>query len=124
MGAWGYKPMENDEALEWMANEIEMPLFEAIRNKIQDFFGNSEDDVKKSEVEAAVGLLLDFAAPLRMENGKVDLRHLASENQIWDQAIAAIEKLRADEKWLEQWNSGEKKKEVLHHLLAKLNQRL
>jgi hypothetical protein len=122
MGAWGYKPTENDEALEWIANEVEMPLFEAITTKIQDFLLNSEDDVKKSEVQAAIALLLGFVAPLRMENGQVDLSYLAAKNKIWEQAISAIEKLKADKQWLQQWNSADKKKEALDDLLAKLNQ--
>jgi len=62
MGAWGYKPFENDYALEWLANDVEMPNVEAIRSALQRYLSEPKpDDVIKHEVEAAIATLIHIS---------------------------------------------------------------
>jgi uncharacterized protein DUF4259 len=61
MGAWGYGAMENDEALEWLVNEVEAPLLVKIKQAFNAYLEQSEkDEVRLSEAEAAAALLIDL----------------------------------------------------------------
>jgi len=62
MGAWGYKPLENDYALEWLANDIEPPMMKAIRRTFHGFLRSKRsDDVRRHQVEAAATLLVEYS---------------------------------------------------------------
>jgi hypothetical protein len=124
MGAWGYNPFENDEAMEWVSNSIEKPLIEAIKEMLQKFLADPEDDVMKHEVEAAVALLLDFTAyPSRLKYCRFEIAHLVSEARLWDLAIEVIKILRADRNWLADWGSPDKKLQVLDEMSSELELR-
>jgi hypothetical protein len=61
MGSWGYEPMDDDLALEWLANQVEDPLLAAIKRTLQAYLDRTdEDDVKTIEAIAATALLVDF----------------------------------------------------------------
>ena len=57
MGAWGYEPMDDDTALDWLANEVDAPLLAAIKRTLQGYLELTEaDDVKTIEAIAAAAL--------------------------------------------------------------------
>ena len=61
MGAWDYGPMENDEALEWLANEVEAPLLAKMKQAFNAYLEQTaKDEVRMIEAEAAAALLVDL----------------------------------------------------------------
>ena len=110
MGAWGANPFDNDTAMEWVTNSIEMPFLAAIKDRLEHYLAAPQDDTLKHEVEAAVALLCDLTAdPARLKYCRFALGYYATEAAVWDLAIAAIQKLKADSNWLADWNNPERK---------------
>ncbi len=122
MGAWGYGPMENDEALEWMANNVEAPLVTTIRNALQELLDAQEsDDIKKLEAGAAIALFIGLLT--YSEKGAFEfpnISYLASSEKLWDTGMKVIEKLLEDERWLSNWTEPDLKKKSLNELLMAL----
>ncbi len=88
MGAWGYEPMGNDYALEWLCNEIEAPLLAAIKRALQAYLDQTEkDDLKTIAAEAAAALLVDLTS----DHTKMKYAHFysgylgyeAKQNDLW-----------------------------------------
>jgi hypothetical protein len=122
MGAWSEQPTANDEALEWIANAVERPVIDAIRAALVRFLENKSDDVTKAEAEAAVALLLDLATNWATKRYvQFNFGDIASDQGLWDKAREVIIGLRSEKKWLEKWNSPEKKAGVLDQLLAEID---
>jgi hypothetical protein len=125
MGAWGYAPMESDEALEWLADKVEAPLLTAIKGTLQAYLDQTEkDDVKMIEAEAAAALLIDLTGTC----GKMRytdfsggyLGDAAQESELWSLAAKAIAKIITEEQWLSGWNKPQQKLQVLKQLLSEL----
>ncbi|HEY7152990.1 MAG TPA: DUF4259 domain-containing protein [Gemmataceae bacterium] len=125
MGAWGYGPMENDCALDWIAEFAEKPILTAIECALRDFSSAADpDDIQKSEAEAAAALLLDLTTtPSLMRYSKVDFIFNAKKKDLFNLAIAAITRLIDDKDWLAEWNDPEKKFQMLNELLSELKNR-
>jgi hypothetical protein len=125
MGAWGYEPMENDDALEWLANKVEAPLVAAIKGSLQAYLDQTEkDDVRMSEAEAAAALQVDLGGN-RAKMKYTDfsgsyLGYAAKENELWLLAAKAIAKMMEEEQWLSGWNKPQQKLQVLKQLLSEL----
>jgi hypothetical protein len=125
MGEWGYKPMEGDVALDWLANEVDALLLGAIRRALEAYLGQTErDDVKLTEAEAAVGLLIDLAGDhTRMKYTRFAsgfLARKAKEEQLLSLATKAVAQILTEEEWLQGWTSPQLKKQALEELLADL----
>jgi hypothetical protein len=124
MGAWGYKPMENDYAADWMACNVEQPIVETIRKTFQDFLGDGQsNDVRKHEAEAAVALLIDLGGyPRPGKYSAIDIREQAKTEGLWNLATMVVRKLCEDREWLSSWSHPEEKNEVLSQLLADITE--
>ncbi len=122
MGAWNYEPMENDEALEWLANEVEVPLLTTIERTLQTFLRQTEkDEVKTIEAEAAVALLVDLTGDhAKMKYTRINSAYLAKERGLWALGTRTITKIMEDKDWLSGWNQPEQKLQVLRDLLSDL----
>ena len=128
MGAWGYEPMDDDTALDWLANEVEAPLLAAISKTLQAYMDQTEkDDVKTTEAIAAAALLVDLIGDhtkmkyTQFHNGY--LGHEAKEADLCLLAARVIEKIMEQERdWLSNWNDPEKKVQVLKLLVSDLQQ--
>ncbi len=124
MGAWGEKPMENDEALEWLANQVESPLLACVERTFQRFLADPADEVSLIEAEAAAALLVDLTGDqTRMKY--TDFRggflgYEARQRGLWTLAARAVEKILEDKEWLSGWNDPERKEAILKDLLADL----
>ncbi len=125
MGAWGYEPMQNDEALEWLANEVEAPLLTAIKETLQAYLDQTEqDDVKTIEAEAAAALLVDLTG----DHAKMKYIHFNSgylgyevkKSELWSLATKVVAKIIEQEAWLSGWDEPEQKRQVLKLLLSDL----
>jgi hypothetical protein len=125
MGDWNYGSMDNDCALDWVAEFVEKPILDAIERTLRDFSAASgSDDILKSEAEAAVALLVDLTAtPSSMKNSKLDFKYNAAQRGLFKLAEEAVNKLRNDENWLAEWNAPEQKLQVLNELLVQLESR-
>jgi len=117
--------MENDEALEWLANEVEAPLLAAIKRTLQAYLDQTEtDDVKTIEAEAATALLVDLTG----DHAKMKYTHFnsgyfgyeAKENDLWSLGAKVIAKVMEEEAWLSNWNEPQRKLQVLEQLLSDL----
>lgn len=128
MGAWGYDPMDDDLALEWLANEVEAPLLTAISKTLQAYLDQTEkDDVKTIEAIAAAALLVDLTG----DHSKMKYTHFSSgylgyeanEADLWSLAARVIEKIVEEEKdWLSGWADPQQKAQVLKQLVSDLQQ--
>jgi hypothetical protein len=126
MGAWGYEPMDDDLALEWLANDVEAPLLETIKRTLQAYIDKTEkDDVKTTEAIAATALLVDLTGEYtRMKY--TDFRggylgYVAKETDLWSLAAKVIEMILEEESdWLSGWNEPQQKVQVLRRLLSDL----
>jgi hypothetical protein len=128
MGAWGYEPMDDDLALDWLANEVESPLLTAIKRTLQTYLDKTEkDDVKTIEAIAAAALLVDLTGDhTNMKYTHFNSGYLgyeAKEADLWSLAAKVIEKIMEEEKdWLSDWNDPQKKVQVLKQLVFDLQQ--
>ena len=128
MGAWGYEPMENDEALEWLANEIEAPLLAAIKKTLQAYLDQTEkDDAKAIEAEAAAALLVDLTGDhAKMKYTHFDSGYLgyeAKQADLWSLAANVIERIiEAERDWLSGWDDPQQKEQKLKQLVSNLQQ--
>ena len=128
MGAWGYEPMDDDLALDWLADQVEAPLLAAIRGTLQAYLDQTEkDDVKTIEAIAAAALLVDLTG----DHTKMKYTHFnsgylgyeAKEADLWSLAARVIEKIMEEEKgWLSDCNDPQKKVQVLKQLVSDLQQ--
>ena len=124
MGAWGYQPMENDCAMDWLAGQVEQPLAVSIKNTILSYLSDTEsDDVKKHEAEAAIALLIDFsAAHSEHKYCAIDIIPLATQDGLWELAIRALSQLRKDEGWIGNWNDRKQKQQILENMVSNIHQ--
>jgi hypothetical protein len=125
MGAWGYGSMENDDALEWLANSVEWPMAMTIKNILRAFIAGERADILHVEVEAAVALLVKYADASRWlgwsaENAQyeIELGHVFAQEKLWHSASEAVEKMLKDEEWLQSWTDPGIKKKVPEDLLS------
>jgi len=126
MGAWGYQPMENDYALEWLDNEVQAPLLESIKKTLHAYLDQSDkDEARIIEAIAATALLVDLTG----EQGKMKytdfrsgyLGYASKESDLWSLAARVIEKImEEEEKWLSEWNEPQQEMGVLKQLLSDL----
>ncbi len=126
MGAWGYAPMENDEALEWLANEVEAPLLTSIKRALQDFLDQTEkDDLKTINAEAAAALFVDLTGDHAMLKytpfSSGYFGYQAKEDGLWSLAAKVLAKVSEDEVWLSVWNEPDQKRQSLKQLLSDLH---
>jgi sulfur relay (sulfurtransferase) DsrC/TusE family protein len=128
MGAWGYEPMDDDLALDWLASEVEAPLLDAIERTLQGYLDElTEKDDKIIEAIAAAALLGDLTGDhtkmkyLHFNSGY--LGYEANEADLWSLAGKVIEKIMEEEKdWLSGWNDPQQKVQVLKRLVSDLRQ--
>jgi hypothetical protein len=122
MGAWGYGSIENDYALDWIANNVEWRLAMAIKDTLEAFIVGGRTDITHFEAEAAVAVLVeyaDYAGKNDTENPPqpgIRLGPIFAQEGLWRLASEAIDKLLKDQAWLLSWNDPEKKKEVIEKL--------
>jgi hypothetical protein len=125
MGAWGYGPMENDHALEWLANEVEAPLLARMKQAFNAYLEQTEkDDVRRIEAEAAAALLVDVTG----DHAKLKytpfssgfLAYQAKEDRLWSLAAGVITKILTEEGWLSGWSEPRLKRQTLKELLSEL----
>ncbi|QDV37793.1 DUF4259 domain-containing protein [Tautonia plasticadhaerens] len=120
MGVWGEGPMDNDSALDWMANSVESPFAAAIEEALRGYL---EGRRAPAEAEAAAALLVDYTlCPGAMRYRHIDLSHEAKERGLWKIGIDAVERMMADIPWLDSWIDPDAKRLVLEDLKAELLQ--
>jgi hypothetical protein len=124
MGAWGYFSMQNDCAMDWVAQHVEMPLIQAIIGALRRYVDSMEgDDTRKHEAEAALALLIDLSSVQSIGRyTTIDLSSEAQAEGVWDLAIDVANKLLLEDQWLALWNEPEKKRQILRELLSLLQQ--
>jgi uncharacterized protein DUF4259 len=125
MGAWGYGAMENDEALEWLVNEVEAPLLVKIKQAFNAYLEQSEkDEVRLSEAEAAAALLIDLTGDhTRLKYTPFSsgfLAYRAKEDRLWSLATRVITTILTEEDWLSSWSEPRLKRDALKELLSEL----
>jgi hypothetical protein len=122
MGAWGHKAMENDLALEWLANEVEAPLLATIKKTLQSYLDHTEkDDLKTIEAEAAAALLVDLTGDhAKMKYNHINCGYLAKNDNLWSLAVDAITKIMRDDEFISGWNDPQLKRQLLTQLLSDL----
>lgn len=120
MGAWSEDSFGNDEAQEWLLNEVLAPLLTAVQTAIEGYLSNDSDDTQKVQMEAAVALAVDLSRGLKgTRYEQIYFGPFAKDRGIWDPAILSMKRLLGDEKWLSGWGtSADKKRRVLAALLA------
>lgn len=130
MGSWDHKPMESDEALEWVANQIELPAVMAIKNTLEAFLAGRkagrELEFTHFEAEAAVAFLTDYALPDKDGDAKryysISLGDFANQVGLWELASDAIKKIINDDLWMLEWAHPDIKKKYLNDILIKLSE--
>jgi hypothetical protein len=122
MGAWGYGPMDNDWAWDWIAYQVATPLVQAIKNSLEAYLEESEvNDVRKHECEAAAGLLVDLTHYCQaMKYSSIEIRYQAEQENLWDLAIRAIKKMMKEKVWISVWDEPKQKVEALRELISEL----
>jgi Domain of unknown function (DUF4259) len=125
MGAWGYGPMENDEALEWLANEVAAPLLAKRKQAFNAYLQQTEkDEMRMIEAEAAAALLVDLTGdPAKLKYAPFSsgfLAYQAKEDQLWSLAARVITKILTEEGWLSGWGEPRLKQQALKELLSEL----
>jgi hypothetical protein len=128
MGAWGYEPLDDDLALEWLANQVETPLLAEISKTLQAYLDQTErDDVKTIEAIAAAALLVDLTG----DHTKMKYTHFnsgylgyeAKEADLCSLAARVIEKIIEEERnWLSGWDDPQQKVQALKRLVSDLQQ--
>jgi hypothetical protein len=128
MGAWGYKPMDDDVALDWLADQVEAPLLAAIRGTLQAYLDQTgKDDVKTIEAIAAAALLVDLTGDhTQMKYTAFSSGYLgyeAKETDLWLFAARVIEQIMEEERdWLRGWDDPQQKVQGLKQLVSDLQQ--
>src|SRR5438105_1679200 len=119
---WGVKPMENDHAMEWLANDVQQPLCMAIKKALEGFLTETEvDEVRQVEAEAAAALLADCtSSSLKGKYALIALGYQSEEHDLWGLAISAIARIRSNARWLSQWNDPGAKLRTLDELMSDL----
>jgi hypothetical protein len=122
MRAWGHEAMENDLALEWLANEVEAPLLATIKKTLRSYLDQTEkDDLKTIEAEAAAALLVDLTGDhAKMKYNHINCGYLAKNDNLWSLAVDAITKIMKDDEFIGGWNNPQLKRQLLTQLLSDL----
>ena len=124
MGAWGLGSMENDYALEWLANQVSYPIFLAIYNTINNYLNQpTPDDILRYEVEAAAALLISYYSDVKEEQRSeaVDVVEYAKKADLLNSSAVAVKRLIDDPQWINKWGrSQQDKKGVLVDLLRQI----
>ena len=120
MGAWGYRPFENDAALDWMGEWVEPPLIRAIQRTLRAYLKGSDEEIEEEAAEGAAALLFDLTSDTsRTKYKSLNLRHETKTRKLWALAIRAIDKMIADD-WPNGFNDPARKLEALNELRADL----
>jgi hypothetical protein len=117
--------MEDDLALEWLANEVEAPLLAVMKRAFHAYLHQAgKDDVKLIEAEAAAALLVDLTGDhSRMKYTPFSggfLAYQAKEEGLWSLASEVVTRLLAEEDWLRGWSEPQSKRQALEQLLSGL----
>src|SRR5689334_14420933 len=117
MGAWGYGPMENDGALDWLNYYVVAPLLATMKQAFNAYLEQTEkDEVKMMEAEAAAALLVDLTG----DHAKLKytpfssgfLAYQAKEDRLWSTAAGVITKILTEESWLSGWSEPRLKQQA------------
>jgi hypothetical protein len=120
MGAWGEDPMANDTALDWLSSQIETPVAVSIHTAFRSYLDGAGNP---AEAEAAAALLIEYTAPSQATKYRgIDLTQAAVELDLWRIGREVIERLLADEAWIDTWLDPGTKREVLRGLLTEMEQ--
>jgi hypothetical protein len=128
MGAWGYGPLDDDIALDWLAEEVEAPLLAAIKKALHAYSDQPEkDDARTIEAVAAAALLVDLTGHhTRMKYAHFHtgyLGHAVREADLWSLAVGVVERIIEEEDtWLRGWNDPAQKVQALRQLVADLQE--
>lgn len=99
MGAWDYRPFENDSALDWLgivetdaANRIEWQL-KAVKvpNKRHSLY---------FEAIAAAALLAECTT----RQARINLAYDADKRKLFDLAIGVVHEIAQDASWIAEWD--------------------
>jgi len=123
MGAWGYGPMENDAAWDWIAKYAAFPLVTAIEDTLRAALSAPADDLKNHQAEAAAALLLECTSS--KEDASFLYAHVrphAIRKRLWDLAIESLQKVMANRDWLAGWTDPHAKIRALERLVSDLQQ--
>ena len=121
MGTWGYRPFENDMAMDWLADQVEQAMANAIDAALRAYLDNPKDEVV-AEAEAAAALLVDCAINAKCgKYASFNIAYRAKPHQLWDLAIRAVDKMIADA-WYRDFTSPAEKFATLNELRAELQQ--
>lgn len=119
--------MENDCALEWLANEVEAPLLAKMKQAFNSYLEQTEKDAgRMMEAEAAAALLVDLTG----DHAKLKyapfssgfLAYQAKEDRLWSLAAGVIMKILTEDGWLGGLSEPRLKQQALKELLYELQQ--
>ena len=120
MGVWGYRPFDSDYTLEWLANEVELPLVATIKRTLRNYLdGECIDDWGRHETEAAALLIACTGNHGASKYGGLDIGDFAMQEGVWGLAIEAVGRL-IEEGWGRDWNEPQRKLGVLEELRSEL----
>src|SRR5262249_17392665 len=105
MGAWGYEPFDSDYAMEWIENDINIPLLTSIQRKMTTFIQDGfTDDVEKHQAVAAVALLVQMCQVPGITSEStcpINLYYQAKDEHTFRLAITTVNVLLDDHSWID-----------------------
>jgi hypothetical protein len=112
MGAWGYRPFDNDSALDWL-DEIEDPILKSIEKALAKSRGRDDYMHKIAACSLLVQLTQKSTLPFNLGYG-------AGQVGLFDKALAVVTDTLNDEAAIQPWDKPELFRKELLKLKAQL----
>lgn len=136
-GAWGFRPFENDSALDWLAGKIQKPMAKVIEGRLK-MKPTGRHDYDKIVAAAALLDHLTFRRPpegVQMSPpgaekrwhpggyetvGILHLNYEAETSRLWSLAVNALEAILDDGAWIASWARPNEKIHEMNELINSL----
>lgn len=131
MAAWGYRHFDNDEAIDWLASFIEIPIALVIQGTFNDFLKLKKKKLKgkktgreryHNDVVAAAALLDSLTSYNTSDEVTISLRSEAEHNGLFSKAIEALREAINDP-WIEHWELTNEKRKKIANLIVSLKRK-
>lgn len=131
MGAWGFRPFENDDACDWLYELEKSSDISVISAAFHHIINNASDYLEAPDCANAIAAA-EITAALRghplmslPDNARewVEAHHLLDASNLVPSALAAIQRIRTDSELKELWDESDEAPEW-YKTLDDLNNRL